>query len=87
MRGGVLFVHNNFPGQFKDLAQTLMALERPTELLDLAMVKRPPARFPPEPLRTLTVRAVLRALRRVDAGAEPGFLLQLLDRFGLGFSF
>jgi glycosyltransferase involved in cell wall biosynthesis len=25
MRGGVLFVHNNFPGQFRDLAQTLMA--------------------------------------------------------------
>jgi len=29
----------------------------------------------------------LRALRRVDAGAEPGLLLRLLDRLGLGFSF
>ena len=25
MRGGVLFVHNNFPGQFRDLAETLVA--------------------------------------------------------------
>jgi glycine/D-amino acid oxidase-like deaminating enzyme len=65
----------------------LLALERPSELLDLAMVRRPPPRFPPEPFRTLTVRAVLRALRRVDAGAEPGLLLRLLDRLGLGFSF
>jgi len=65
----------------------LLALERSGELLDLAMVRRPPPRFPPEPFRTLTVRAVLRALRRVDAGAEPGLLLRLLDRLGLGFSF
>ncbi len=65
----------------------LLALERSHELLDLAMVKRPPPRFPPEPFRALTVRAVLRALRRVDAGAEPGLLLRLLDRMGLGFSF
>lgn len=64
----------------------LLALERSSDLLDLAMVKRPPRRFPPEPLRTITVRAVLRALRRVDAGAEPGPLLWLLDRLGLGFS-
>lgn len=65
----------------------LLALERTSDLLDLSMVKRPPPRFPPEPLRTLTVRAVLRALRRVDAGAEPGLLLSLLDRLGLGFAF
>ena len=64
----------------------LLALERSNELLDLAMVKRPPTRFPPEPLRTLSVRAVLRELRRVDAGAQPGLLLQLLDRLGLGFA-
>jgi glycosyltransferase involved in cell wall biosynthesis len=25
MRGGVLFVHNNFPGQFRDLAETLVS--------------------------------------------------------------
>lgn len=64
----------------------LLALERPDTLLDLAMVKRAPARFPPEPFRGPAVRAVLRALRRVDAGAEPGLLLGLLDRLGLGFT-
>jgi glycine/D-amino acid oxidase-like deaminating enzyme len=64
----------------------LMALERSGDLLELALVRRPPPRFPPRPLRAVTVRAVLRALRRVDAGAEPGVLLRLLDRMGLGFS-
>ena len=64
----------------------LLALERSSDLLDLALVKRPPPRFPPEPLRSLTVHAVLRAVRRVDAGAEPGPLLWLLDRLGLGFA-
>lgn len=64
----------------------LLALERSADLLDLAMVRRRPPRFPPVPLRALTVRAVLRALRRVDAGAEPGLLLHLLDRLGLGLT-
>jgi hypothetical protein len=32
------------------------------------------------------VRSVKRALQRVDAGAEPGFLLRLLDRLGIGVS-
>lgn len=63
-----------------------LALERPSELLDLALVRRPPAPFPPEPLRTWAVRSVTRGLRRVDAGAEPGVLLRLLDRLGIGFS-
>jgi len=63
----------------------LLALERSGDLLDLALVRRQPPRFPPRPLRALAVRAVLRALRRVDAGAEPGMMLRLLDRMGLGF--
>jgi glycine/D-amino acid oxidase-like deaminating enzyme len=63
-----------------------LALDRPSDLLDLALVKKPPFPFPPEPLRTLAVRAVTRALRRVDAGGEPGVLLKLLDRMGIGFS-
>jgi glycine/D-amino acid oxidase-like deaminating enzyme len=63
-----------------------LALDRPSELLDLALVKKPPFPFPPEPLRTLAVRAVTRALRRVDAGGEPGVLLKLLERMGIAFS-
>jgi glycine/D-amino acid oxidase-like deaminating enzyme len=63
-----------------------LALERPSDLLDLPLVRRSPALFPPGPLRPWAVRSVKRALRRVDAGAEPGFLLRLLDRLGIGVS-
>ena len=63
-----------------------LALERSHELLDLALARRMPPRYPPGPLRTWAVRAVTRALRRVDAGAEPGLLLRLLDRLGIGVS-
>lgn len=63
-----------------------LALERSSELLDLALVQRPPFPYPPEPFRSWAVRSVTRALRRVDAGAEPGVLLRLLDRLGVGFS-
>jgi glycine/D-amino acid oxidase-like deaminating enzyme len=61
-------------------------LERNHELLSLAMVRRRPFPYPPEPLRSWSVGAVTRALRKVDAGGRPGLLLRLLDRFGLGFS-
>ncbi len=63
-----------------------LALDRPDDLLDLAMVRRPPFPYPPEPLRSWSVAAVTRALRRVDAGGRPGLLLWLLDRLGIGFS-
>jgi glycine/D-amino acid oxidase-like deaminating enzyme len=63
-----------------------LALERPSELLDLALVKRPPFPFPPEPARGWAVRQVTAALRRVDAGEEPSWLLRLLDHLGIGFS-
>jgi glycine/D-amino acid oxidase-like deaminating enzyme len=63
-----------------------MALERPSELLDLAMVGRKPFPYPPEPLRSLAVSAVTRSLRRVDDGARPGVMLRILDRMSIGFS-
>jgi len=63
-----------------------LALERSSEILDLEMVRRKPLPYPPEPLRSLAVRAVTRALRRVDEGARPGFLLRLLDVLGIGLS-
>jgi glycine/D-amino acid oxidase-like deaminating enzyme len=63
-----------------------MALERPSPLLDLALVRKKPFPYPPEPLRSLSVRAVTRALRRVDAGGRPGLLLRLLDAIGIGLS-
>ena len=63
-----------------------LVLDRPSELLDLALVRKPPLPFPPEPLRSWAVNAVTRGLRRVDGGAEPGAMLRLLDRMGIGFS-
>ncbi|MEO8276772.1 MAG: FAD-dependent oxidoreductase [Thermoanaerobaculia bacterium] len=63
-----------------------LALERRTELAELALVRRPPFPYPPEPLRHWSVDRVTRALRRVDAGASAGLLLRLLNRIGIGFS-
>lgn len=63
-----------------------LALERPSELLQSALVTRRPFPYPPEPLRGLAVRAVTRALRRVDQGEPPGLMLRILDRLGIGFS-
>ena len=63
-----------------------LALDRPSELLDLALVRRKPVPFPPEPLRAWAVTAVTRALRRVDQGKRPSAMLRLLDRLGIGFS-
>jgi glycine/D-amino acid oxidase-like deaminating enzyme len=63
-----------------------MALDLKSPLLDLALVRRKPFPYPPEPLRSLAVAAVSRALRRVDAGQKPGLLLRILDRMGIGLS-
>jgi glycine/D-amino acid oxidase-like deaminating enzyme len=63
-----------------------MALDRASELLELALVRRKPFPFPPEPLRSWSVASVTRALRRVDQGERPSLLLRLLDRMGIGFS-
>jgi len=63
-----------------------LALEKPDEVLDLAIVKKKPFPYPPEPLRKWSVEMVTSALRKVDAGQRPGFILRLLDRMGIGFS-
>ena len=63
-----------------------LALDRPSDLLDLAMVRRKPLPYPPEPIRSWAVDRVTRALRRVDEGKRPSAMLRLLDRLGIGFS-
>jgi glycine/D-amino acid oxidase-like deaminating enzyme len=63
-----------------------LALERPTPLRDLALVRELPLPFPPEPMRGWAVRAVTRELRRVDEGARPSPLLRVLDALGIGLS-
>jgi glycine/D-amino acid oxidase-like deaminating enzyme len=63
-----------------------LALERPSELLQLSLVRRKPVPFPPEPLRSWAVARVTSSLRRVDLGERPSAMLRLLDRLGIGFS-
>lgn len=63
-----------------------MAIERHSPLLELALVRRKPFPYPPEPLRSRAVTAVTRALRKVDEGEEPSLLLRILDAAGIGFS-
>jgi glycine/D-amino acid oxidase-like deaminating enzyme len=63
-----------------------LALDRPSDLLGLSLVRRKPWPFPPEPLRSWAVAAVTRGLRQVDEGRPPGRALRLLDRLGIGFS-
>jgi glycine/D-amino acid oxidase-like deaminating enzyme len=63
-----------------------LALARPSPLLDLALVRRKPFPYPPEPARRWAVRAVTRDLRKVDGGAAPSLLLRLLDALGIGLS-
>jgi glycine/D-amino acid oxidase-like deaminating enzyme len=63
-----------------------LALERGSALTSLAMVRRKPFPFPPEPLRRVAVSLVTRRLRRVDAGGRPGLLLRVLEALGIGFS-
>lgn len=63
-----------------------MALGRPTELLDLSLVREPPRPYPPEPFRSLGIALVTRDLRRMDEGAKETLLLRALDLLGIGFS-
>ena len=63
-----------------------LALDRPSELLDLAMVRSQPFPYPPSPSAAGPFPRVTAALRRVDRGERPGMLLRMLDRWGLGFS-
>ena len=63
-----------------------LALDRAGDLLSLALVRKPPFPYPPEPLRGWAIAAVTGALRRVDAGERPALLLRVLERLGIGFS-
>ncbi len=60
--------------------------DRPSELLSLALVRKKPFPYPPEPFRTWAVGAVTGALRKVDQGGTPSLMLRLLERMGIGFS-
>lgn len=57
-----------------------------TERTSLAMVRRKPVPFPPEPARWAAVQATRAALAREDRLGRRGALLRTMDRFGVGFN-
>ena len=57
-----------------------------TERTGLAMVRRRPLPFPPEPLRWILIRLTQAAIRRADEHqGRRNLWLRLLDLFGVGF--
>ncbi|WP_347353102.1 FAD-dependent oxidoreductase [Intrasporangium sp.] len=58
---------------------------RDTEATRLQLVRRKPVPFPPEPVRSVAVRATRSALAREDRTGRRGLWLRALDRVGVGF--
>ena len=59
---------------------------RASEVTDLAMVRRRPVPFPPEPLRTGVIQLTRNRLAAADRNeGRRGVWLTALDRLGLGF--
>ena len=59
---------------------------RDNERTRLAMVRRKPLPFPPEPLRWAAIQLTRRSIARADAAdGRRDIWLRTLDRFGLGF--
>ncbi len=63
-----------------------LTLGKPSELLSLALVRKKPVPYPPEPLRGWAVDAVTRDLRKLDLGEDPSLMLRVLEKLGIGFS-
>jgi glycine/D-amino acid oxidase-like deaminating enzyme len=59
---------------------------RTTERTELAMVRRKPVPFPPEPLRWVGVQLTRKAIQRADANhGREGLWLKGLGKLGIGF--
>lgn len=59
---------------------------RNSERTQLAMVRRKPVPFPPEPLRNVVIQFTRSQIAKADANhGTPGPWLKLLERFGIGF--
>lgn len=59
---------------------------RENEAMGLALVRKRPMPFPPEPLRRAVISFTMNRLRAADrAGGRKGLWLRTLDRLGLGF--
>ncbi len=89
--GGRLAYAMGFTGQgvsasrFAALAMLDLLEGRDTERTRLAMLRRPPFPFPPEPLRWLSIRWAQRDLAREDMTGRRSLLLRTLDALGIGF--
>lgn len=71
--------------RFAAIAMLDMLDGRETEHTRLAMLRRRPFRFPPEPLRTFGIRWAQRDLAREDATGRRSLFLRSLDLMGIGF--
>lgn len=58
---------------------------RRTERTELAMMRRAPVPFPPEPVRWIGVEATRWSMAREDATGRRNLWLKAMDRLGLGF--
>ncbi len=68
-----------------DVMLDLLAGER-TDRTELELVRTKPLPFPPEPLRTLSIGAMQRAMTRADEReGRRGLWLRAMDRAGFGF--
>ncbi len=59
--------------------------DRVTDAARLALVRRRPLPFPPEPLRSGVIQLTRNRLAAADRNGRRGIWLTALDRMGLGF--
>ena len=71
--------------RFGALTMLDLLAKRTTERTGLAMVRKKPLPFPPEPLRSVGIALTTRSLQRADRTGSRNLWLKTLDRFGLGF--
>ncbi len=71
--------------RFAALTMLDLLAERDTERTRLAMLRRPPFPFPPEPLRWLGIRWAQHGLAREDETGRRSLLNKTLDAVGIGF--
>lgn len=89
--GGKMAYALGFTGQgvsasrFAALTMLDMLDRMKTERTTLAMIRRSPAYFPPEPVRSLAINRIQRDLETEDRTGRRSLLLRSLDMFGVGF--
>jgi glycine/D-amino acid oxidase-like deaminating enzyme len=71
--------------RFAALAMLDLLEGRETERTKLAMLRRPPFPFPPEPFRWLGIRMAQHGLAREDETGRRSVYNKILDAFGVGF--